>query len=216
MALMPVVDGEVLPERPIDALAAGVGREYGLLTGTTAEEFRLFLVPTGIADKVPMAAMPALLARYGPEPDRMLAAYREALPDGSPGDLLSAVLTDFTFRIPALRAAEARQAHGAATHLYSFDWRSPALGGHLGACHALDIGFVFDNLTTGLLGGGGGPQRLAEEMHSRWIAFARDGHPGQHWPAYGEDRAVLRFGADGSEVVHDPAAALRRLWDGLR
>ncbi|AXI80505.1 carboxylesterase/lipase family protein [Peterkaempfera bronchialis] len=216
LPLMPVVDGEVLPARPVDAFAAGAGREYGLLTGTNAEEFRLYLVPSGLADAIPEEALPTLLAGHGPEPHRALAAYRAALPDASPGDLLAAVLTDFTFRIPAVRVAEARAAHGAATYVYTFDWRSPAFDGRLGACHALEIGFVFDNLASGLLGGGDAPQRLADEMHAAWVAFAHHGDPGPTWPAYGADRAVLRFAADPTEVVHDPAAAERRLWDGLR
>jgi para-nitrobenzyl esterase len=220
MVLMPVVDGDVLPARPIDAVAAGAGCGYGLLTGTNAEEFRLFTVPAGITRNVPEEVLPALLADCGPDPARLAAVHREARPGASAGDVLSAVFTDFVFRIPAVRLAEARAAHGAPTHVYSFDWPSPAFDGQLGACHALEIGFVFDNLAAGLPGGTAPgeapPQRIADEMHAAWVAFARDGDPGPHWPAYGTDRAVLRFAADGTGVVHDPAAAERRLWDGLR
>ncbi|WP_055590651.1 carboxylesterase/lipase family protein [Streptacidiphilus griseoplanus] len=217
MVLMPVVDGDLLPARPVDAAAAGAGTAYPLLTGTNAEEFRLYLVPTGISDSVPAESLPALLADCGPDPREVVAVYGEALPDASPGDLLAAVLTDQTFRIPAVRIAEARAAHGAPTWVYDFDWRSPAFDGRLGACHALEIGFVFDNLAQGTLGDAGTPpQHLADEMHAAWVAFARDGSPGPSWPAYGADRAVLRFAADGSGVVHDPRAAERRLWNGVR
>jgi para-nitrobenzyl esterase len=218
MVLMPVVDGEVLPARPVDATAAGAGRGYGLLTGTNADEFRLFTVPTGVSDGVPEEALPLLLAGYGPDPGRLVAAHRAAHPEASAGEVLSAVLGDFTFRIPAVRMAEARAAHGAPTYVYSFDWPSPALDGRLGACHALEIPFVFDSLAGGLIGGGEeeAPRRLVDAVHGAWVAFARDGDPGPHWPAYGADRAVLRFDAEGPEVVQDPAAAERRLWDGLR
>lgn len=216
MVLMPVVDGTVLPARPIDAAAAGAGGEIPLLTGTNAEEFRLYLVPTGLADSLPEEALPALFAGYGPDAEQALEVHRAALPGAAPGDLLAALLTDHTFRIPAIRLAEARAAQAAPTWMYEFDWRSPAFGGRLGACHALEIGFVFDNLAAGVVGGGDTPQHLADEMHAAWVSFARDGNPGPAWPVYGTDRAVLRFAAEGGGLIHDPGAATRRLWDGLR
>ena len=33
--------------------------------------------------------------------------------------------------------------------MYEFAWRSPQFGGRLGACHALEIPFVFDTLWEG-------------------------------------------------------------------
>ena len=30
--------------------------------------------------------------------------------------------------------------------MYRFDWATPVFGGQLGACHALEIPFVFNNL----------------------------------------------------------------------
>ena len=82
----------------------------------------------------------------GADPAKVLAAYREAKPDATPGELMIAALGDWFFRIPAIRVAEARKANGAETFVYEFCWRSPQFDGHLGACHALEVGFVFDNL----------------------------------------------------------------------
>jgi para-nitrobenzyl esterase len=64
-----------------------------------------------------------------------------------------------------------------------------ACGGRLGACHGLELPFVFATLATatgpeGLLGDGG-PQALAEELCGAWTAFARSGDPG--WPSYSPD-----------------------------
>lgn len=47
----------------------------------------------------------------------------------------------------ALRLAEARARCGARAFVHEFTWPSPAIQGSLGACHALDVPFVFDNLT---------------------------------------------------------------------
>src|ERR1044072_621390 len=50
MTLPPIEDGEVIPRRPVDAIADGVGADVALLTGTTADEFRFFLQPVGRID----------------------------------------------------------------------------------------------------------------------------------------------------------------------
>ena len=47
MPFEPVIDGDVLPARPIDRIAAGAGAEIDVMVGTTTEEERLFLVPNG-------------------------------------------------------------------------------------------------------------------------------------------------------------------------
>ena len=92
--------------------------------------------------------------------------------------------------------------------MYEFAWPSPVLGGRLGACHALEIPFVFDTLDLGrkqMLGGALGqnpPQHLADTMHRAWIEFARHGDPG--WSRYEPPRrAVMRF-AETMAVLDDP------------
>ena len=122
--------------------------------------------------------------------------------------------------IPALRLAEAHASRGGATYMYEFAWASPAFGGRLGACHALEIAFVFDTLDKGAaqmagpLLGPAPPQSLAAQMHRAWVGFATRGEPG--WPRYSLDRrATMRFHT-ASEVVDDPRAREREWWAGVR
>jgi carboxylesterase type B len=154
---------------------------------------------------------------YGLPVEATLAAYRAARPGARPGDLLAAVQTDWWWRVPAIRLADAHATAGAAaTYMYEFAWRSPQFDGRLGACHALEIAFVFDTLGKGTepLLGTDPPQALADAMHAAWVAFAADGRPG--WPAYDLDRrATLRFDVTPA-VVDDPRAAERALWEGVR
>ena len=76
-------------------------------------------------------------------------------------------MTDWYWRIPAVRLADARANAPSATYMYEFAWRSPQLNGRLGACHALEIPFVFDTLgyETQSLCGNEPPQQLADTMH---------------------------------------------------
>ena len=128
------------------------------------------------------------------------------------------------FRMPALRLLEAQAAHQPDhTFQYLFSWRSQAFGGVLGACHALEIPFVFDTTTApgaemflGVPPDAPGVADLARVMRNAWAAFARTGDP-QHdglpvaWPVFDTDRrAVMELG-ESVEVVEDPNASERVL-----
>ena len=75
---------------------------------------------------------------------------------------------------------------------------------NLGACHAAEIPFVFDDLASPInhpLVGAGAPQQVADSMHGAWVRFISTGDPG--WAAYSPDhRTVMRFDVD-SEVVDE-------------
>jgi para-nitrobenzyl esterase len=218
MAFEPVVDGEVLSELPIRAIAGGAAPGVEVLAGTTSDEHRLFLIPNGVADGVEDAGVAGLAAAYGLDVEAALRCYRAHAPGATPGEVLADVMTDWFFRIPAVRLCEARVAGGGRAFQYEFAWRSPQYDGRLGACHAIELGFVFDNLDqeTGVpMLGSDPPQQVADDVHGAWIAFATSGDPG--WPAYDTGRrAVMRFHAPASEVVGDSAAERRALWEGIR
>src|SRR5712692_1073245 len=107
---------------------------------------RLFVVPSGAIDYVNDAMLSGAVSAYGLPVATALATYRGSRPNASAGDLLAAVATDWFFRVPAIRLAEARLANNGSVHLYELAWRSPAFGGRLGACHGLEIPFAFDTL----------------------------------------------------------------------
>jgi para-nitrobenzyl esterase len=212
----PVVDGDVIPAPPLDRIAAGAGAGVDLMVGTNTDEHRLFLVPGGAIDQITAEALAGAVAAYGLPVEGTLAAYRAAYPGASPGDLLAAVQTDWYWRIPAIRLVDAHAKGTAPTYMYEFAWRSPQFNGRLGACHALEIAFVFDTLghETEALWGTDPPQQLADTMHAAWVAFATTGDCG--WPKYDlSRRATMRFDVT-SEVVDDPRSAERVLWAGLR
>jgi para-nitrobenzyl esterase len=216
MAYEPAVDGEILTARPIDRLTEGMGRDVDVLIGSNTEEHALFLIPSGVVDFITDDLLDSALTLVGADPRAVGATYRAAVPDASPGELLIAVLTDWFYRLPVVRVAEARHTYGSDTWVYEFGWRSPQFGGRLGACHGLEIGFVFDNLDDPSgrpMVGTEPPQALADDMHGAWVDFVKTGRPG--WPAYGTDRAVRSFGTT-STTVTDPGAPQRRAWDGIR
>ncbi|WP_029432368.1 carboxylesterase/lipase family protein [Blastococcus sp. URHD0036] len=228
MPFHPVVDGNVLPGPPIDRIAAGAAGEVDLLLGTNSDDWRMFPVLGGYVDAVTEEVLtgPAevhgslSLAAFGLGPEAALAAYRAAQPGAGAGELLVQALTDWWVRVPALRLADAHAPGPAGTYVYEFAWPSPAFGGRLGACHALEIPFVFDTLDLGrrqMLGGALGdapPQALADTVHRAWVDFAATGDPG--WPRYDRARrAVQRLDVE-PRLLEDPYARERALWEGIR
>ena len=183
-----------------------------LLVSHTRDEMRLFAVDGGA-----LGAMPAddaeLAARLGsafPDGAAAAAAYRAAEPDASAAELWLSFLTDQRFHMPDVALADARAQHSADVWMARFAWPSPALDGRLGACHAIEIPFLFSG--GGNLGGmtddDGPPRALADAIQDAWAAFARDGDPATAslppWPRYEpEHRFVMEF-ADQCAVDRRP------------
>ncbi len=217
MPFEPVIDGEVLTDLPIKHIATGSSANIEVMVGTNTEEERLFMVPNGSIDAINDAILAGAVGAYGLPAEKTLATYRARRPGASAGDLLEAITTDWFFRIPAIRLAEARAAAPTPTYVYEVAWRSPQFDGRLGACHGVEIGFVFDTVAhpeNAPLVGAAPPQQLAETMHAAWVAFAKHGNPG--WPRYDlARRATMRFDTT-SAVVDDPRADERALWEGIR
>jgi para-nitrobenzyl esterase len=183
---LPVVGDDVLPQHPAKAIKAGAGRDVDLVVGSCSEEMRLYLVPTGALEAVTDDQAVASLAVSHPDPAGVLARYGLGS-DRPAGEVLVAALTDLVFRDGVRDLAEH---HGGRTFRYEFEWGSPLHDGALGACHGLELPFVFDALgplsgPRGLLGEHA-PRELAHDLNGAWYRFAATGSPG--WPEYtGED-----------------------------
>jgi para-nitrobenzyl esterase len=143
-----------------------------------------------------------------------VGVYRAARADAGHGDVMAAVVTDWFFRIPAIRVAEA---HDGPTWMYRFDYWSPSFEGKLGACHATEIPFVFDTLddvTIHPLVGTDPPQAVADVAHAAWVRFVADGDPG--WPRYDTGTRTTALLDAELTVVDDPDGAEREIWTGRR
>ncbi len=212
----PIIDGDTLPARPIDRIVDGASSGVDIMVGTNTEEWRLMLVPSGVIEHISNEALAGVVAAYGLPIEEAMATYRAAQPEASAGDLFTSIMGDWYWRIPTIRVAEAHEKYSSGTYMYEFAWRSPQFNGLLGACHAIEIPFVFDMLGNGTeaMLGTNPPQELADTMHAAWVAFASSGDPG--WAKYDLKRRTTMHFDTTSEVVDDPRSAVRKLWDGLR
>ena len=199
---MPVHGDDVLPEPPLEALKRGAGRDVDLLIGSNAEEANLFFVPGGVQKKINRWMARFFLSRAVPKAREALRAYGLDNKGEAAGRVLTRAMTDLMFRWMTRRTAELHQGR---TFVYEFEWRSPALGGELGAAHAVELPFVFDTLSNasgerGLVGPAP-PQALADSIHALWIHFAKEGSA--PWPEY-EPETRQVFSLTRRVAEHEP------------
>ncbi len=220
-AFVPTVDGAVVTERALDARAAGAAADIPMIFGTNADEWRLWAPGDPRARDLDDAGLQRRVERtLGAGADDVIATFRRARGERgestAANDLWFAIETDRFFRAPVLADADAHATHQPSTYVYRFDWRSPAMGGWLGACHALEIAFVFG--VQGRAGiekfTGSGPDadRVGDRMLAAWAAFAHTGDPSTPelaWPAHDPaTRPTVVFDAE-SHLEHAPADAER-------
>ncbi|MEJ6011553.1 carboxylesterase/lipase family protein [Novosphingobium aquae] len=203
---IPVHGDEVLPLPPLEALKRGAGKDIDVLIGSNADEMNLYFVPTGVRAKL-KGFIGKLMARWiigksHPDAGAVLAAYGLGRKGVSVGDAFTRALTDLVFRWPARQYAAAHQGK---CWMYELDWRSPACGGELGACHGMELPFVFKTLplATGAAGlaGENPPAELAERVHALWVGFARDGS--LPWRPYDVTTRQV-FQLDRGEAISEP------------
>lgn len=211
----PVVDGEIIPVTPWQALAQGAGRDVGLLVGHTRDEQRLFTALDGLLGGVSEGQAHDALRDFSPVADGGLG-YRAAFPAASLEELYELVHSDWLFRMPSLHLAEAQVTGGGRAHVYELTWSAPGMGGALGACHGLDVPLVFGNLdrgqTAALIGSttSAGARALSDTMITAWSSFADNGDPG--WPAYDTERHLVQVFDDRPTVRPYPEESSRLLW----
>ncbi len=229
MGFRPCIDGTVLPEQPLLAIAAGRAARVPLLIGSNLDEQRLYVsarqqltdaeLQVRVSQRLQAAGVAGQwVAGQGVVGQDLAAAaialYRRAHPNARQFEqpdpniperartqfgnvaLLAAIDTDLAFRLPALRVARdrARSASAAAvdasaTYLYLWTWPSPALRGWLGACHAIEVSFVFGNLDAPgmkrFAGHGPDADALSADVMAQWTHFAHHGVPADpHWLPY--------------------------------
>jgi para-nitrobenzyl esterase len=216
----PIRDGETLLEQPLAAVRSGAAAGIPVLVGTNRDEVKLFAATMRrdeIDDEALVRAVEATLGKPGEGKARaVVEVYRKSRAEkGLPGtnlDLLDAVSSDVRFRVGAMRTALAQQAHEPNTYLYLFTYASPARHGALGACHALEMPFVFGTLGAPtqdrFAGSGPAVERLSHQMMDAWLSFARTGRPGHEgigrWDPYREPRRPTMVFDLASGLQDDP------------
>jgi para-nitrobenzyl esterase len=224
LAFQPTAGDAALPDPPLAAVREGNAAGVPVLVGTTRDEWRLFeFLDPRQSEMDDAGFLERAVARVGRDAAATLCdVYRKDAPDATPADHFSAFETDRVFRVPAVRLADAQSAH-APVYGYEFTWPSPARQGALGACHAIELAFVFGTLEApgmaAFSGSGGEAERLSERMIDAWSAFARTGDPScaaiPAWPRHDPATRPTQILDRDPRVELAPRNRTLAAWDGL-
>ncbi|PWB68234.1 MAG: carboxylesterase family protein [Holophagae bacterium] len=194
----PNVDGWVLPDAPARILDRGEHIRVPLIIGFNTDEW------TTLRQYWPNVTVDAfsqwLRTIDGPLAERVIELYPVAT-DAEAVPASDRLQTDWYFACPSKFTANRMARAGDPVHFYEFSRTVKAPGGDLlGAYHAAEVPFVWDNLAVETWA----PrqpydQELADTISAAWVRFAATGDPNggdlPAWPLYdGDEEGFLQFG----------------------
>jgi para-nitrobenzyl esterase len=231
-AFFPVRHALSLPREPEDVLSDPSTPKKPLIIGSNRDEWNLFDAPNIARWDQPLshseliAKLVKLVHGLSPERAEALAAVyvrsRKALDlPHNERAIARAVEGDMRFRMAAVRIAESHVRAQIPVHVYMFTYPSPALRGALGACHALELPFVFGTYRAPLqerfAGAGPEVEALSDTIMRTWLSFAEHGTP-SHLPDFARyeltARPTMLFDCE-PKLARDPLGEERAAWDGL-
>ena len=219
----PTADGKFLPLHPYKALKNGAARDIKLLAGTTSEEYRYWSVYFDDLEKQMRPFHETLLSRIyegkATDVDALYDSWKKIHPDlssASPESYME-FANQIDWRVCVELTAE-YQSKFADTFFYLFSQKSSVK--NLGACHAIDLPFVFGNPDKQME-----PRpskNLIKQVQTAWATFAATGNPSNPfiptWKKYSaNDRETMEINAAGWELHKDlnvdNLAALRTFYE---
>ena len=199
----PTCDGKFLPRDPFKALKDGAARGIKILTGTTADEWRVFLLANEnlfeLIRRDPQD-ISSVFSRYKKRTnEEVYKSWLKGRPDTA--DTYGDFATQVDWRVGQELAAEYQSAFDD-VYFYLFTQQpSPPLE-YLGAFHALDLSYTFnvpyieENPD----------QRLVRAIQASWASFSATGNPDNefipHWEKYSvNNRQTMELNSKGC-VLH--------------
>lgn len=231
--VIPVIDGAVIPKSPAEAIKAGWTKDLDIIIGTNQEECDLLGYILGIVlphykimDYI-SAIVPGEMPDGTEKAEVMYDAYLEGLREADveyPGiKVFGNILSDYIFRIKAVKFAEMHKAAGGDGYMYQFVF--PLFSDQ--TFHFTEVPYVFGTLKfPGLAGyildynGYPAAVRLKNAVQDAWLNFAKTGIPDINtdevtltWPQYdAKNRSTMILGKD-SMIVDAPEEIERAVWD---
>ena len=190
----PERDGVVLPEDLYGAWESGALEGIDVLSGTNRDEARYWIREMGndipaIIDvlmyKIQMTFMyENNLKRLSSEEKALVNTFLRNQ-SGPKVWKLTEFYNELLFRVPALEMLARHKGNS-----YNYYWTMPCESKKLGACHAVELAYVFNNPQADIYTGGLFNEKLADTVQDMWVNFARTGDPGTKeytWEPYTAD-----------------------------
>jgi para-nitrobenzyl esterase len=203
----PVIENQLLPKPPHEAIAQGKAKHIILMAGTNTDEWTFFaaLLQQNIASKEALNDSLSQLVDAN-DIDKCLTQIDEQLNSRNRPincqNQLSEMYCEFWFAQPCHRLLDNQIKAGGLAFRYLLGRRS--LIEQFGCTHAADIGFVFGTTDAHFQGQEPRVSQLVNEIQSSWAAFVHNDTPTtaeNPWPSYDEDLRFMVFDHDHSYLA---------------
>jgi para-nitrobenzyl esterase len=202
-----VIENQLLPQPPHEAIAQGKAKHIILMAGTNTDEWTFFaaLLQQNTASKEALNdSISQLIDAEGI--DRCLTQIDEQLNSRNHPinyqNQLSEMYCEFWFTQPCHRLLNNQIKAGGRAFRYKLGRRSHIE--QFGCTHSADIGFVFDSTDAHFHGREPRVLQLINEIQSSWIAFAKTGTPATQenpWPGYEDGLRFMMFDHESSYLA---------------
>lgn len=229
----PMRDGTVLPATAMElceAYAESPAKDIIYLTGTNENEYNYWLGEmTGKDEPGALPTEEDYEIYYYSYEDSLDSMIEEGVEDMQEFKTLleergitekiwqsTEFINEAIFRIPAVTTAEN---HAGSTYMYY--WKQPSNIDDYGACHAVELAYVLNNLDETIFTGPDPDPELAKKVQEAWVSFAKTGKPqveGEpEWPEYDSETRATMFINNTKENKHwtvenDPLAKERSIF----
>ena len=190
----PERDGVVLPEDLYAAWENDSLADIDVLIGTNSDEARYWIKEMGYyTSLLPGRFLYELGAPFMYEnnmnrmstEERALAKSFIASQSGRKIWRITEFFNEVLFRVPALEQVSRHKGKS-----YNYYWTMAGADETLGACHAMELSYVFNNPQVTIYTGGRYNEALADTVQEMWVNFARTGDPSTEtyaWEPYTAD-----------------------------
>lgn len=183
----PMRDGVLIPLDPYRSYREGKADDIEFLTGTNSDEVRYWVGEMGGYTMFGIAMnvwYENIMAKLPKEQQETYNRFTDNYPEGKTLGLAE-FFNDLMFRVPSTLTAINHSEAGGKT--YNYYWTYPSALPLRGACHTVELAYVFGNLDETIYTGDNINPALSATVQKMWTNFARTGNPsadGHEWPAF--------------------------------
>ena len=196
--LPPMRDSYIIPYDCYGAVKNGAYDGIDIIIGSNADEVRYWIIECGyfflykIFIKILVENI--LIYRIKNNGLELFERYEEFVKE----NVYDNFMNDLFFRVPALKIAELHSNNNG--NVYFYNWTYPSSLPNYGACHAIELAYIFDNLKEDhFIGSENINYKLAKIAQDMWANFAKNGNPSTEeykWEKFDINNNIMLFGKE--------------------